>query len=566
MNKLRKSLFRLLLILPMLGIAMAANGQSDPTGKSEATRTYAITNATIVQAPGKIMEEGTIVIKDGLITAIGKNVSIPSNAEVIDGTDMYLYPGFIDGMSNTAADRPEAMERPDNLFTPDPPNDYAGITPEHHVAGQIDVEENSIDGMRKVGFAISHTVPYGRMLPGSGALLLLRDVDHADDMILSEDVSMFTQFSGAPGAYPGNTLGIMAKFRTLYRNAEYSKKHADMYAENPAGISRPTRDRVSEAFYPVVTNQKPIFYDASSSLEARRAMRLQKELGFSLVLGNLQEGWDLADEIKASGTKVFMSLDLPKKPKASKEDDKSEEMAKLEERRMEFYKKYVSQYSELKNAGVKFGFSTIDTRGNQVKDNLMTIIENGLSEDDALAALTTNPADLLGISEMVGTLDQGKIGNVIVSTGPYFEKDSQLKYVFVDGDKHEYEIKDNKKKSGDTENSESTSEGSSSIVGTWSYSFTTPQGEQTGSMIIKKDGDFYTGTLTSDDGTPDNDMVNISFVNDALDFEFSVDAGGQSIDVVVNGTVTGNEYEAEATVTAFNISFPLLATKEAPEK
>ncbi|MEP1139577.1 MAG: hypothetical protein ABJH44_05055, partial [Balneola sp.] len=98
------------------------------------------------------------------------------------------------------------------------------------------------------------------------------------------------------------------------------------------------------------------------------------------------------------------------------------------------------------------------------------------------------------------------------------------------------------------------------------YSFTTPQGEQTGSMIIKKDGDFYTGTLTSDDGTPDNDMVNISFVNDALDFEFSVDAGGQSIDVVVNGTVTGNEYEAEATVTAFNISFPLLATKEAPEK
>lgn len=564
MKILRKSFFRLLFILPFLGLASLTNAQSDPTGESAATRTYAITNATIIQSPGKMMEEGTIVITDGLITAVGKNVSIPKNAEVIDGTDMFVYPGFIDGMSNTGADRPEGLERPDNLFTPDPPNDYAGITPEHHVVQQIKTDENSIAAMRKVGFTVSHTVPYGRMLPGSGALILLRDVDHPDEMILSEDVSMFTQFVGAPGAYPGNTLGIMAKFRDLYRNADYSKQHSELYASNPAGIERPTRDRVSEAFYPVVAKKKPIFYDASNSLEARRAMRLQNELGFSLVLGNLQEGWDLAEEIKKSGSKVFMSLDLPKEPKDSKDEDKSEETKKLEERRMEFYKKYVAQYSELKNAGIKFGFSTIDTRGNDVKDNLLTIIENGLSEDDALAALTTNAADLLGISAITGTLDEGKLGNVMVTNAPYFEKDSQIKFVFVDGDKHEYEIKEKKKKSENA--TEASTEGASSIVGTWNYSFTTPQGEQSGTMVIKKDGDFYTGVLTSDDGTPDNDMLNISFVNGALDFEFAVDAGGQSIDIVVNGTVTGNEYEAEASVTAFNVSFPLVATKEVPEK
>lgn len=554
---LRKSLFRLFLILPFIGLAISAQAQSDPTGESAATRTFAITNATILKSPGDSLKEATIVISDGLITAIGKNVTIPNYAEVIDGTDMFVYPGFIDGMSNTGADRPQSPERPDNLFTPDPPNYYAGITPEHHVVEQIKVDENSIESMREAGFTISHTVPYGRMLPGSGALVLLKKADHADKMILSEDVSLFTQFSGAPGAYPGNTLGIMAKFRDLYRNAEYDKQHVELYASNSNGISRPIRDRVSEAFFPVIDKQKAIFYDASNALEARRAIRLQKELGFNLVLGNLQEGWDLVNEIKGTNTNVFMSLELPKEPKDSKEEDKTDEVKHLEERRMEFYKKYVSQYAEMKKAGIKFGFSTIDIRANDVKKNVMTIIENGLSQEDALAALTINSAELLGISDIAGTLDKGKLGNLVVSKGSYFDKDSQLKFVFVDGDKYEFDIKDKpaKGEGGAVANAEA-------LIGTWSYEFTTPQGTQTGKMIFKNDSDILTGIMTSSDGTPDVDLQNISFINGELSFDFSIDAGGQAIDIVVVGSVDGTNLDAEASVAAFNITFPIQATKD----
>ena len=559
MKILRKTLFRLIFILPLIGLASSLHAQSDPTGESPATRTFAITNATIIQAPGKMMEEATIVITDGLITAIGKNVNIPSDAEVLDGTDMFIYPGFIDGMANTGADRPESPERPDHLFTPDPPNYYAGITPENQVVEQIKVDENSIEAMRKVGFTISHTVPYGRMLPGSGALILLRDADHPDKLILSEGSSLYSQFSGAPGAYPGNTLGIMAKFRNLYRNAELSKSHSELYASNPTGIARPTRDRVSEAFYPVIEKKQPIFYNASNSLEARRAMRLQKELGFNLVLGNLQEGWDLADEIKSTGTKVFMSLELPKEPKDSKEEDKSDEVKRLEERRMEFYKKYVTQYAQLQQAGIKFGFSSIDARANDLKNNLLTIIENGLSEDEALAALTTNAAALLGISNMAGTLDEGKIGNLVVSKGPYFDKESQIKYVFVDGVKYEYDLKTGARKA---EDGEANPAGMQALIGTWSYEFTTPQGTQTGKMIFTNESGMLSGIMTSSDGTPDVDLQNISFLNNELTFDFSIDAGGQSIDIVVEGVVDGTSYEAEASVAAFNVSFPIQATKD----
>lgn len=559
MKILRKTLFRLLFILPLIGFTSNLKAQSDPTGESPATRTYAITNATIVQAPGKLMEEGTIVITDGLITAVGKNVNIPVTAEVIDGTDMFVYPGFIDGMSNTGAERPANPERPNNLFTPDPPNYYAGITPENQVIDQIKVDENSIEAMRKAGFTVSHTVPYGRMLPGSGALILLSDADHPDNLILSEGSSLYSQFSGAPGAYPGNTLGIMAKFRNLYKNAELSKNHSEMYASNPNGISRPTRDRVSEAFYPVIEKRQPIFYNASNSLEARRAMRLQKELGFNLVLGNLQEGWDLADEIKSTNTKVFMSLELPKEPKNSNEEDKSDEVKRLEERRMEFYKKYVTQYAELQKAGIKFGFSSIDAQSSKLKDNLLTIIENGLSEDQVLAALTTNSAELLGISKIAGTVDEGKIGNLVISKGPYFEKKSQIKYVFVDGDKYEYDIKTGAQKSDNGKNTPANME---DLTGSWSYEYTTPQGTQTGKMIFKNESGIISGVMTSSDGTPDVDLQNISFINNVLAFDFSVDAGGQSIDIVVEGVIDGNNYEAEASVAAFNYNFPIQATKD----
>ena len=558
----RKIIFRLVLILPLLTGTLSINAQSDPTGKSAATRTYAITNASIVQTPGNVMEGGTIVIKNGLITAVGKNVTVPNDAQVLDGTGMYVYAGFIDGMSNTGAKRPKAMDRPSNLFTPDPPNDYAGITPENHVVDQIDIGSSTIDGMRKAGFTVSHTVPYGRMLPGSGSLILLGDKSHPDDMILTEDVALFSQFVGAPGAYPGNILGIMAKFRNIYRNAEINKKHVDLYAENPSGLERPPQDRVTEAFYPVLSGNKRVYFNVSDMLSVRRALRLKADLGFNVTLANIKQGWEMASELSQPGVQVFLSMAIPAEPKDSKAEDKTDEVKALEARRMEFYKMHVSQAATLQAAGVKFGFSAMGTNGNKVKANMMTMIENGLSADDALAALTTNAASILGIDKIAGTAEVGKMGNLVVTNGPYFEKKSKVKYVFVDGDKYEYEIKEAKKGDDKATDDAPAGESDDPVLGSWSYSFVTPQGEQTGKMIFKKEGDLYTGVLTSDDGSPDNDLQDISFRDGTLSFSFAIDGGGQSIDIIVTGTITGKDYEAEATVEAFNASFELTATKD----
>ncbi|MEC7755571.1 MULTISPECIES: amidohydrolase family protein [Roseivirga] len=562
MKSLRKLCLHAVLLLSMSVIALSSRAQSDPTGESAVTRTYALTNATVITKPGTELKETTVVIKDGLIVRVGKNVPIPAEAQVIDASKLYVYAAFIDGMSNTGAKRPENPERPQNLFTPDPPNEYAGITPENSVIAQLDVTNSSIGSLREAGFAISHAVPYGRMLPGSTALILLNDAEHPDEIILKKDVALFAQWIGAPGAYPGNILGMMAKWRNLYRNAEQDKKHFELYAENPAGLPRPENDRVSQAFFPVIAKQKPVMFNVDGVLDARRAMRLQKDLGFPLMVAGVEQAWELTNEIKSSNTPLFLSLDVPDEPKDAKEDDKSAEMKALEARRMEFYKIHVSQAAKLSEAGIPFGFSVGNVRANAVLKNVRTYIENGLSEDAALAALTTNPASIFGISNIAGTVEQGKLANLLVSTAPIFSKDAQVKLMFVDGDKFEYETKESKGNGRNTNNNAATS--NDPLAGSWSYTLETPQGDQGGKMVISRENGAYSGYLTSDDGSPDNTMNNISYRNNELAFDFTIDAGGQSVEIVVVGTINGKTYDATATVSfgGQDFSMNLTATKD----
>ena len=561
MKSLRKLCLHTVLLLSMSVITLSSWAQSDPSGESAVTRTYALTNATVITKPGTELKETTVVIKDGLIQSVGKNVSIPANAQVIDASKLYVYAAFIDGMSNTGAKRPENPERPQNLFTPDPPNSYAGITPENSVVEQLDISSSSIGSLREAGFAISNAVPYGRMLPGSSSLILLKNAEHADEIILKRDMALFAQWVGAPGAYPGNILGIMAKWRNLYKNAEQNKKHMELYAQNPAGLPRPENDRVSQAFFPVINKQKPVMFNVDGVLDVRRAIRLQQDLGFPLIVAGVEQAWELTEEFKSTNTQVFLSLDVPDEPKAAKEDDKSEELKSMEDRRMEFYKIHVGQAGKLAQAGVNFGFAVGNVRANSILKNVKTYIDNGLTEEAALAALTTNAASILGISNITGTVEQGKIANVLVTTAPVFSKDAQVKMMFVDGDKFEYEIKE-KKEGAKADAAPAAAVSSDPIVGTWTYVLETPQGEQGGKMIIKRENGVYSGTLTSNDGSPDNDMNNVNFRDGELAFDFTVDAGGQSVEIVVVGSVTGKTYDAQASVTAFNVSIAFTATKD----
>ena len=478
-------------------------GSSSNTQLQPVTQTYALTGVSIVQAPDKEPVKGTVLIKDGLIHAVGADVSIPGEAEVIDMESMYLYPGFIDGMSHTGIPKPKADQNQGNRSrrqgrsdAANPPNKDAGIQPERLVRDLIDPKDASIAALRKVGFTAVHVVPRGRMLPGSGALVMLSG-DSPDEMILQGQSSLFGQFVTAPGVYPGTLLGIMAKWRDLYRQAKLAQQHEQAYTQNPTGMKRPNYDRVVTAFYPILNKDFPVVFKAEKALEAYRAIALSEELGYALVLAGLQQGWDLTDEIQSANIPVFLSLDLPKAEKEKKESDSEEvpkEMTELEkeaealkERKAKAYTQTVSQAATFAKAGIDFGLSTEGSKVKSIQENLRTMIKHGLSEEDALAALTTHPANILGVSDIMGTVEAGKIANLVISDKPYFEEKSNVRYVFVEGNLFEFEAPKPKKK-GDPDAAPAKA------AGTWSYTVETPQGSffrdlgnQWGSRLLHRD-------------------------------------------------------------------------------
>ncbi len=539
----------------------------DEAALAPVSRTYALTNSTIVQAPGRKIDAATIVIKNGLIQAVGKNIPIPLEAIIIKADSFFIYAGFIDGLSRSGINKPKedvSKERPKDPGNPTP--ERAGITPQYDVHPFLNPADKSLEEMRGIGFTAAHVVPYGGMLPGNGSVILLGG-SSADAMIVSNKNSFYSELTPAErGAYPTTVMGVMAKYRELYRQASLTKNYQTLYASNRAGLERPSSDRILESFYPVIDKRQPVFFKAEKVLELQRVLTLQKELGFTLTLVEVKEGWDMIPKVKASNAKVFLSLDLPEEKKDEKKTDvmkadsvKRAEKPKsaadiekeaLEKRRTDFVNKYVGQASTYQKAGVKFGFSSLSAKSKDIPSNLRRIIKAGLSEDDALASLTTIPAEIFGLSDRLGTVDNGKIANLVVSYKPYFNEKAKVRYVFVEGVLYKQEIVEEKKTDSKVE-----------IEGTWSVITEIPQGKSETSLVIKKDGTSYTARISGGQLPQPVDATSVVLENNVLKIAYSVTINGQNLDVKMEVTIEGNTFKGNTAVTTFG-SFPVEGKKE----
>jgi len=509
------------------------------------TKTYALKDVRIIQKPGQMIEVGTVVVKNGLIQAVGTNVNIPFDAQVLEADSMYVYAGFMDGLSHTGVPKPEKKDGENNRNQRDaanPTNERAGIQPEINLRDVLSPDEKSIADMRKLGFTVAHAVPRGKMLPGSGSLILMNGKT-ADEMILKSDVSLFSQFKGGGGVYPATKIAVMAKFRELYHQAEQAKNHQSSYRSNSNGINRPTQNRVLEAFFPVLNREKPVFYTAEKVRTLHQVYNLQKELGFNLVLANVKQGWYLADKIKSQNTKVVLSLDLPdaKDKKSDKEKDDAE-LAAFKKKQEESLKNHRSQAAVFAEKGIDFSFCSIDTKSKDIRGNLRTMIENGLPEEKAIAALTTVPARQFGVSNILGTVEKGKIANLVVTDKPYFEEKSNVRFVFVDGKKFDYEVKKKKK---------SDPNAVVDVNGKWEYKIVVPGMEISGKFTFKNEDGDLSGTIESNMEAGEQDLQNVELEGNELSFDATANPGGGPMTVSYTLTIEGENLEGNVEVGEF---------------
>jgi Amidohydrolase family len=531
------------------------------------SRTYAITNVNIIQAPGRKIDMGTILVKDGIIKAVGKAVAIPAEAIVIKADSMFVYAGFIDGLSRVGVIKPKEETNRERPKDPgNPTNERAGITPQNDVRNELNPADKTMEELRNVGFTTAHVVPYGGMLPGNGSIILLGG-SSADNMVVASKTAFYSELTAAQRVYPSTVIGVMAKWRELYRQASLSKNYESLYASNRAGLERPTTDRVLEAFYPVIDKKQPVLFKSDNVLDIQRVLTLQNDFGFPLMLADVKEGWDVINKIKTANAKTFLSLDLPEAKKEVKEGDKKEEKkddkkAKtivelekeaLEKRKEEFAAKHTAQPAVFQKAGVAFGFSTLSAKPKDIPANLRRMITAGFTEDQALAALTTTPAQLLGLSDRMGSIDNGKMANLVISDKSYFNEKSKVRYVFVDGQLYTLDVKEEKK--GDKNGAKA------SVQGNWSYSTETPQGTNTGKIKLKNADGSYSGTITSNMSDKETEIKNVTVDGNKLSFTFDFQMGSNTMAIEVNLTIDGTSFDGSMSVGSYG-SFPMKGTKD----
>ena len=421
------------LVATTLLFCACALGQPQPTS-------IAIRNAKIVTVSGPVIARGTVVLRDGLIEAVGENVTAPADAEVIDGEGLTVYPGLMDGLSTwgmpaaTPAGGRGGRGATQAAATPAAPpargpEDRPSTTSWIKAADEIQPNDRRIASARNAGFTSAVVFPTRGIFAGQGSVVNLAG-EKAEDMVLVPSAGQYISMAGARGfggGFPSSLMGVIAYIRQIYLDADHYKLVKDAYDRNPLGMKRPEYDRALEG----VLESKRILLPAEREVEMDRMLRFAGELKQPVVLYGMREGYRAADLLKKFNSPVLVSLKWPEKARDS-DPDEVDSLRTLETRA-----KAPTTPTVLEQAGVKFAFYTdgVD-QPRDIQRAVKRAIDDGLPREDAVRALTLSPAEIYGVADRMGSLEKGKIANLVVTRGDLFEDRTRIEMVFIDGVKH----------------------------------------------------------------------------------------------------------------------------------
>src|SRR5215470_17480785 len=371
---------------------MVSRGQA---AGPDAPGAYAINNAQIITGTGKVIAKGAVVFRNGLIVAVGDNVKIPADAKVIDATGMTVYPGLIDGFTGLGLPAPAAPETPAGrgrqaagpaVQAAAPPPEQALGDPSSSAADQVKPGGTPIEDERSVGVTSALTSLRQGIFAGQSALINLAG-DQSARMVVRAPVALTVQFttsSGFFGLYPNSLMGTVAFIRQSFYDAIHYRDEIDRYERVKRGVPRPEHDKKLSALQPALKGEMPVIFRANTDGDIRRALMIAREFKLKPIIEGALYGYRIADMLKAQGVPVILSVDFPKRP-ADLPEDETETLRILRER-FEMPK----GAGKLAQAGVKFAFASGALRPQDFIANVRKAVENGLSKEDAIRALTIN--------------------------------------------------------------------------------------------------------------------------------------------------------------------------------
>lgn len=542
----------LLFLLVNLGQSQA---QSDNNGSRRVTTSYFLSGATVIPSPGKILDNCDILFKNGIIVEIGKNLRVPSDAKEINGKSLFVYPGFIDFGNKTGVKEPELPKKPDNFDSSNPRPEIAGIHPHFSAAKHFQFDNKLEEEWRKLGFTIGQKLPIGQgMLPGSTAIVIYGHEDNNN--LLSTMQFQFFQFNTIRGLYPHTKLAVMAKWRDLFQNTVLYEESLKLYEDNKQ-IGRVKNNPILNALLPVTQRKQTLLVSVRNELDLRKAIKMQEENNFDLILFGINEGDSAIPLIKSKEIGVALSLALPKNnfTDSLPSEEQGIDYEALIKRGKVAYKDALSLASKYEKADIPFAFSSLGLDKKDLFKNLRLMIDNGLSKEAALAALTSNPAKLLGIEKTSGSISPGKMANMVVMTDSIFSKEAKVKMVISDGYLFDY-----------SEDAILT-DGKNQI---WSYSAETPVGQSKGTWKFVQNDNKWEGTVSYESpkgtGIKTSEMKDLVKTDDALSFSFTVETNEEVLEVTVSGDLDQNKFEGKMNIKGFNQFSVKASMKQKPNK
>jgi hypothetical protein len=330
-------------------------------------------------------------------------------------------------------------------------------------------------------------------------------------------------------------MGTVAYIRQSFYDAMHYRDEVERYNRIKRGVNRPEHDKRLAALQPALKGELPVLFVANSDGDIRRALMIADEFKLKPIIAGAMYGYRIADMLKARSVPVILSVDFPKRA-ADQTDDEDETLRELRQRA-----ETPKGAAKLAQAGVKFAFSSGSLRPQDFIANVQKAVENGLSKEEALRALTINAAEMFGAADQIGTIEVGKIANLVIASGDLLAKDTRVRHVFIDGTQIELKKPEAPPARGGGMGGGRPGPPSGAAVdpsGVWSLIVQSPQGEIGAQLTLTKDGEQIGGTL----GTPmGNVAIKSGRVNgNQIRLTATVDMGGQSIDAVISGTIEGD--------------------------
>jgi len=489
---------------------------------ADAPGVYAITGGTVHPVSGAAISNGVVIIRGGLIEAVGANLPVPVDATVIDAKGGHVYPGLIDAgtsMGFAAAPRRRGFgggggaQQPS---TPPPPEPTAASL----AVRDVKLSDDDIEAKRATGVTTILTVNSSGIFNGQSVILNLGE-GSLESRVIRTPATQQVSFNPRPAwTYPDSLMGVIAYIKQSLLDAQQNAAALAIYNQSPAGNKRPDQSAGAEALNAILRRDVPVVFVADTEEMMRRAMAIGSEFKLRYILQGGRQAYRMPDELKTSGVPVLVSVKWPAAP-ASKEDREEQPLRVIRDRQLA-----PTSPAALAKSGATFALVSGAGKSGDFIPGIRKAIDNGLSADDALRATTLSPARIFGIDRQLGSLDKGKIANIVISDKPIFEEKAKVTRMLIDG----REVKLG------TPPAE-TRAGASPLDGTWRMTVKSSSGDVSITATLHVEDGKVTGTFSGDRGS--GDIRNGTFDGTTVEFTISAKTEAETSDWVFHGTVSG---------------------------